>query len=194
MLVAHPLNPPHLVPAVEVVLHPGTDPAVLEAVCDRLRQAGQTPVPLRRETEGFATNRLQGALLDEAFALVAEGVASPEEVDRALRDGLARRWAFMGPFQTIDLNAPAGVADYLARYGPAYEGIGRGRPNRHPWKGALAETVVAARRAACPTRPARRVWPGRTGGSQRLPPTCARLERPTNEPLEARRCLRANGG
>lgn len=160
VLVAHPLNPPHLVPAVEVVPHSGTDPTVLEAVCHRLRQAGQTPVPLRRETEGFAMNRLQGALLDEAFALVAEGVASPEEVDRAVRDGLARRWAFMGPFETIDLNAPGGVADYLARYGRAYEGIGRNRPNRHPWKGALAETVVAARRERLPdaAREARMAW------------------------------------
>ena len=160
MLVAHPLNPPHLVPAVEVVPHPGTDPAVVEAVRDRLRRAGQTPVTLARETEGFVMNRLQGALLDEAFALVAEGVAGPEEVDQAMRDGLARRWAFMGPFETIDLNAPRGVRDYAERYGPAYEEIGRGRPNRHRWEGPLMDTIAADRAARLPAeeRAARMAW------------------------------------
>jgi 3-hydroxyacyl-CoA dehydrogenase len=160
MLVAHPLNPPHLVPAVEVVPHPGTDPAVVEAVARRLRRAGQTPVTLARETEGFVMNRLQGALLDEAFALVAEGIASPEDVDVAMRDGLARRWALMGPFETIDLNAPGGVRDYAARYGPAYDGIGRGRPNRHRWEGPLMETVAADRAARLPEqeRAGRMAW------------------------------------
>ena len=160
VLVAHPLNPPHLIPAVEVVPHPGTDPSVTEAVAERLRRAGQAPFVLGRETEGFVMNRLQAALLDEAFALVAEGVASPEDVDVAMRDGLARRWAFMGPFETIDLNAPGGVPDYLARYGPGYEVMGRSRPNRHRWEGALAERVAAARAEALPEaeRPARMAW------------------------------------
>lgn len=160
VLVAHPLNPPHLIPAVEVVPHAGTDPGVVEEVCGRLRRAGQTPVTLARETEGFVMNRLQGALLDEAFALVAEGVASPEDVDRAVRCGLARRWAFMGPFETIDLNAPGGAADWIERYGPAYAAIGRRRPNRHGWEGVLAEAVVAARRERLPdeARPARMAW------------------------------------
>ena len=160
VLVAHPLNPPHLIPAVEVVPHDGTDPAVVEAVVGRLRRAGQQPFVLGRETEGFVMNRLQAALLDEAFALVAEGIASPEDVDLAIRDGLARRWAFMGPFETIDLNAPGGVPDYLARYGPGYEIMGRGRPNRHRWEGALAEAVLAARRERLSDadRPARMAW------------------------------------
>ena len=160
VLVAHPLNPPHLVPAVEIVPHPGTDRRVVHAVADRLRRAGQTPVTLRRETQGFAMNRLQGALLDEAFALVAEGIAAPEDVDRAMRDGLARRWAFMGPFETIDLNAPGGVRDYAERYGPAYERIGRSRPERHRWEGRLLETVAEARGARLPdgARAERMAW------------------------------------
>ena len=160
VLVAHPLNPPHLISAVEVVPHPGTDPGVVGAVCDRLRRAGQTPFVLGHETDGFVMNRLQAALLDEAFALVAEGVARPEDVDVAMREGLARRWAFIGPFETIDLNAPGGVPDYLARYGAAYDVMGRGRPNRPRWEGALAEAVVAARAEALPAeeRPARMAW------------------------------------
>ena len=65
---------------------------------------------MTREIDGFVVNRLQGALLEEAFRLVAEGLATTEDVDVALRDGLALRWSFMGPFETIDLNAPAAYA------------------------------------------------------------------------------------
>ena len=63
---------------------------------------------MKREIDGFVMNRLQGALLEEAFRLVAEGYASVEDVDVGIRDGLALRWSFMGPFETIDLNAPGG--------------------------------------------------------------------------------------
>ena len=72
---------------------------------------GQTPIFLAREIDGFVVNRLQGAVLDEAVSLVADGICTAEEVDIAIRDGLARRWSFIGPFETIDLNAPAGIAD-----------------------------------------------------------------------------------
>ncbi|MGO8659131.1 3-hydroxyacyl-CoA dehydrogenase family protein, partial [Rhizobium ruizarguesonis] len=67
--------------------------------------------------------RLQGALLEEAFRLVANGYASAEDVDRGIADGLALRWSFIGPFETIDLNAPAGIADYVERYQPMYSGM-----------------------------------------------------------------------
>ena len=125
-----------------------------------LAAIGQKPVVLRREIEGFVMNRLQGALLDEAFSLVGRGYASVEDIDTAMRDGLGRRWAFMGPFETIDLNAPGGVAAFIERYGPAYAEIGRERPGREVWNTDLAETVVAARRAALPESdlPARRAW------------------------------------
>jgi 3-hydroxyacyl-CoA dehydrogenase len=112
--------------------------------------AGQKPFALSHEIEGFVMNRLQGALLDEAMLLVEQGYVSVEDIDTAMRDGLARRWVFMGPFETIDLNAPDGIGDFLDRYGPAYSEIGRHRPNRLAWEGTLAETVVAARRALLP--------------------------------------------
>ena len=75
---------------------------------------------MAREIDGFVVNRLQGALLEEAFRLVADGYASAEDVDVAMREGLALRWSFMGPFETIDLNAPGGVRDYAERYQRIY--------------------------------------------------------------------------
>ncbi len=113
-LVVHPINPPYLVPAVEVVPAPWTDPAVVARAADFMTKAGQAPIVMKREIDGFVMNRMQGALLQEAFRLVADGYASIEDVDVGLREGLALRWSFMGPFETIDLNAPGGVRDYVA--------------------------------------------------------------------------------
>lgn len=74
---------------------------------------------MKREIDGFIMNRMQGALLEEAFRLVAD----IEDIDIGIRDGLALRWSFMGPFETIDLNAPASVRDYAERYQQIYEDI-----------------------------------------------------------------------
>ena len=76
---------------------------------------------MRREIEGFILNRLQGALLAEAFRLVGEGYVSPQDLDKTIKDGLGLRWSFMGPFATIELNAPGGIADYCARYTGFYK-------------------------------------------------------------------------
>jgi 3-hydroxyacyl-CoA dehydrogenase len=116
-LVAHPVNPPHLVPIVELAPAPWTDSAVVARAKALYEQAGQVPVVLRKEKAGFILNRLQAVLLAEAFRLVGEGVASAEDVDKTIRDGLGLRWSFMGPFETIELNAPGGIPDYTARYG-----------------------------------------------------------------------------
>ena len=80
---------------------------------------------MKRELDGFIMNRMQGALLEEAFRLVADGYASVEDVDIGIREGLALRWSFMGPFETIDLNAPGGVRDYVERYQGIYENFSR---------------------------------------------------------------------
>jgi 3-hydroxyacyl-CoA dehydrogenase len=88
-----------------------------------MRSSGHAPIVMKREIDGFLMNRLQGALLEEAFRLVAEGYASVEDVDIGIREGLAMRWSFIGPFETIDLNAPGGVRDYAKRYQRAYEEI-----------------------------------------------------------------------
>ncbi len=119
-LVAHPINPPYLVPVVELCPAPWTDPEVMERARDLMQRAGQVPATLKREVAGFVVNRVQFALLAEAFRLVAEGVMSAEDVDATIKHGLGLRWSFMGPFETIDLNAPGGLADYCARYGGLY--------------------------------------------------------------------------
>jgi L-gulonate 3-dehydrogenase len=115
-LVAHPVNPPHLVPVVEVCGAPWTDATVKQRAIAVLKSVGQVPIDVKREIDGFVLNRLQVALLTEAFRLVQDGVVSPEDLDHTIADGLGLRWAFMGPFETIELNAPAGTADYCRRY------------------------------------------------------------------------------
>jgi L-gulonate 3-dehydrogenase len=118
-LVGHPTNPPYLVPLVELCPAPWTDPAVVVRAHAIYAAAGQSPVTLSREVPGFLLNRVQAAVLNECFTLFEQGLASADDIDKVLKDGLALRWSFMGPFETIDLNAPGGVKDYAARYGPA---------------------------------------------------------------------------
>ena len=159
-LVAHPLNPPHLIPAVELVPGPATDAASLHTARMILEEAGHVVLTLRREIAGFVMNRLQGAVLDEAFRLVEQGIVGPEDVDIALRDGLAMRWSVVGPFETIDLNAPGGVFDYIDRYGPMYDDLAIGSEGRADWKGPVRDVVTADRRArlAVDQIPARTKW------------------------------------
>jgi 3-hydroxyacyl-CoA dehydrogenase len=120
-LVAHPVNPPHLVPIVELVGAPWTAPETIARAKQVYESIKQVPIVVRREIEGFILNRLQGALLAEAFRLVGEGYVSPQDLDKTIKDGLGLRWSFMGPFATIELNAPGGIADYCARYTGFYK-------------------------------------------------------------------------
>jgi L-gulonate 3-dehydrogenase len=149
-MVVHPINPPYLIPAVEVVPAPWTDPAAVERTAAFLRAAGHAPIVMKREIDGFVMNRMQGALLEEAFRLVAEGYVSPQDVDVGIRDGLALRWSFMGPFETIDLNAPAGVRDYVERYQGIYAAIFPTVQWRADWAGPVLDTIEADRRAKTP--------------------------------------------
>ena len=144
-LVAHPINPPYVIPAVEVVPSPWTSPDVVTRTAELLRSIGHVPVVMQKELDGFLVNRLQGALLHEAFRLVAGGYARVEDIDACLRDGLALRWSFIGPFETIDLNAPGGVRDYVARYGAAFARIAAG-VQPIDWTGEALDTVETQRR------------------------------------------------
>jgi 3-hydroxyacyl-CoA dehydrogenase len=146
-LVAHPVNPPYLVPLVEISGAPWTSDETVAHTRQILTDVGQRPVLVREEIEGFILNRLQGALLQEAFRLVQQGVASVEDIDTAVKDGLGLRWSFMGPLETIDLNAPGGIADYCARYGPMYASIGATQGECPSWTGDLVETLSRERRA-----------------------------------------------
>ena len=149
MLVGHPVNPPYLVPLVEIAPAPWTSPAAVERARDIYARAGQSPVLLNKEITGFLLNRIQGAVLNEALNLYADGYASIEDLDKVLKDGLGLRWSFMGPFETIDLNAPAGVVDYAQRYGPTYRDVARGQlPN--DWESGLLKRIEAERRKVLP--------------------------------------------
>jgi L-gulonate 3-dehydrogenase len=124
-LVAHPINPPFVTPLVELCPAPWTDEAVVDRAQALMVEVGQAPVRMRREVQGFIANRMQAALIGAALRMVRDGVASAEDVDTAIRDGIGLRWSFIGPLETIDLNAPGGISDYLRRYGPLYQAIER---------------------------------------------------------------------
>lgn len=144
-LVAHPVNPPHIVPIVEISPAPFTAPDVVERTRALHEKVGQVPITVKREVEGFILNRLQAALLNEAWRLVAEDYVSVEDLDKTIRDGLGLRWAFMGPFETIDLNAPGGVTDYAARYGPKLHGMMKDI-RYEAWSDEVVAKVEAERR------------------------------------------------
>jgi L-gulonate 3-dehydrogenase len=143
-LVAHPVNPPHLVPVVELCGAPWTDPAVVARARAIYESLGQAPITVHREIDGFVLNRLQAALLAEAFRLVGEGVVDPRDLDRTVKDGLGLRWSFMGPFQTIELNAPGGIADYCTRYAPFFRRLGADPATDEVWTDANVEKVLTA--------------------------------------------------
>jgi 3-hydroxyacyl-CoA dehydrogenase len=105
---------------------------------------------MSREAQGFVVNRLQGVLLMEAWRLVEEGLATVGDIDRAVADGLGLRWSFMGPFETIDLNAPNGVAEYAERLGPLYREIAASRTNHEVWGPELIAEVERQRRDLLP--------------------------------------------
>lgn len=158
-LVAHPVNPPYLMPLVELCPASWTDPEVVGRASDLLSRAGQAPAIINKEVPGFVLNRLQGALLAEAFRLVADGVISPTDLDATVKHGLGLRWSFMGPFETIDLNAPGGLADYCERYGGLYADLQKQMRPR-VWSKALVNRLDAARREELPRNmlPTRQEW------------------------------------
>jgi 3-hydroxyacyl-CoA dehydrogenase len=132
-IVAHPVNPPHLVPVVELCGAPWTSAETKSRAAAVMRAVGQVPIDVKREIDGFVLNRLQVALLTEAFRLVQDGVVSPQDLDHTIADGLGLRWAFMGPFETIELNAPGGIADYCERYVPWFRRYLADLPTARVW-------------------------------------------------------------
>ena len=158
-LIAHPVNPPYVIPIVEIVPAPWTAKETVNYTAALMEEIGMEPVHLTREVDGFLVNRLQGALLNEAFRLLEGGYATAEDIDKTVSEGLGRRWAFMGPFETIGLNAPLGVRDYCERYGPLYKKLAEqsGPPKawgaevvekaHSPWRKKYAEGETKNRQA-----------------------------------------------
>ncbi|XP_032385873.1 LOW QUALITY PROTEIN: lambda-crystallin homolog [Etheostoma spectabile] len=121
-LVSHPVNPPYYVKLVELVPHPETAASVMDTTHSLMTKVEQVPVRLKREIDGFALNRVQAAIIAESWRLVQDGFISVKDIDLVMSEGLGMRYAFLGPMETMHLNAPAGLEDYMKRYG---EGIRR---------------------------------------------------------------------
>jgi L-gulonate 3-dehydrogenase len=149
-LIAHPANPPHLIPCVEICPGPNTSSLTIEKAKDVFNKSGASTVNVKKEIDGFILNRLQGALLNEALRLYSEGYANSDEIDATIRDGLGLRWAFMGPFETIDLNAPGGIRDYMARYGPMYTEMAKTQTSFPDWSDQVGEKLEMERRKILP--------------------------------------------
>lgn len=149
-LVAHPANPPSVLRVVELVPGPGTAPATRARAAILFEGAGFTPVLLGHEIEGFVMNRLQGAVLREAYRLVDEGVATATEIDTVMRLSLGPRWALSGPFETAELNTPGGILGHAERLGPAYRRMGEARGETVDWHPDLLAAVERDRRRILP--------------------------------------------
>jgi L-gulonate 3-dehydrogenase len=149
-LVVHPGNPPYLLTVAEVVPAPFTSEQTIRRAHEVLGSVGMSPVLVHGEPEGFVFNRLQGALLREAYCLVRDGVISPADVDRVVKEGLGRRWAVLGPFETSHLNTRGGIRRHAELMGPAYERMGAERGQHDPWTPDLVATVAADLEARLP--------------------------------------------
>jgi len=114
-LVAHPINPPLYTPLVEIVPTPWTAKDAVDRAYAIIVDIGQRPIRLEKEVLGFAANRLQYAIMAEAWRLVKDGVLSPEDVDAVIHEGIGLRYAFYGPLQVMHMNAN-GIRDYTDRY------------------------------------------------------------------------------
>lgn len=141
-LVVHPGNPPYLLPIAEVVPAPFTAEIVVERARDVQLGIGMTPVLVEGEPEGFVYNRLQGALLREAYCLVRDGVVDAADVDRVVSRGLGRRWSVIGPFATAQLNTRGGIRRHAEVMGRAYERMGADRGQHDPWTPELIDRVA----------------------------------------------------
>jgi L-gulonate 3-dehydrogenase len=156
-LIAHPVNPPHLIPLVELSGASWTSVETIERARAIYESIGQVPVTVLKEIDGFILNRLQGALLAEAFRLVSNGYVTPRDLDKAVKDGLGLRWSFMGPLETIELNAPGGIPDYCARYTGFYRRLAAEPPEPSVYDEPAVNVILSQWQAAADL-PARMRW------------------------------------
>lgn len=132
-LVVHPVNPPSLIPLVELCGTGRTSAETIDRARTFMREAGMRPIVLKKEIDGFILNRLQFTLVAEALHLVGEGYCEPEDIDAVLTDGLSLRWASIGPFEVAHLNAPDGVQGFVDRLGPMMKHLGKSAHTDYDW-------------------------------------------------------------
>jgi 3-hydroxybutyryl-CoA dehydrogenase len=109
MFNTHYFMPAHIVPLVEVVLGENSDPQMAEEICNLYRSHGKKPVLVKRDIPGFLANRIQHALMREALSLVQEGIASPDDVDTAVRYSFGLRYAAVGPMTQKEISGWEGM-------------------------------------------------------------------------------------
>ncbi|GAB5458792.1 MAG: 3-hydroxyacyl-CoA dehydrogenase [Henriciella sp.] len=142
-IVAHPFNPSYLIPLVEIVPGPNTSESTINRTMNLLTSIGLQPAKLEKEVSGFVANRLQAAVINEAMSLVDQGVASVETIDLCMSECLGLRWAFLGPFETMDLNAESGMAQYAASFSSSYHRLGQQLNVASAWSDSAISAVVA---------------------------------------------------
>jgi L-gulonate 3-dehydrogenase len=160
-LIAHPFSPPHLIPLVELVPTRWTSEDTLRRTRELMIELGRVPVLIRKAVLGFAVNRLQAAVINEALSLVDEGVIAPADLDLCMSQGLGLRWAFLGPFETMELNAPKGFKDYATKFGGLYRSVLDTMRVDRPWSQHAIDLVESWRRAELPAEAdvvRRRLW------------------------------------
>ncbi|WP_428928948.1 3-hydroxyacyl-CoA dehydrogenase NAD-binding domain-containing protein [Marinibacterium sp. SX1] len=149
-LVAHPVNPPSLIPLVELCPTPLTAPETVARTREFMTGLGMKPVELTREIDGFLLNRLQYTLVAEAMHLVGEGYCSAADIDRVLTDGLALRWSTLGPFGVAHLNAAGGFADFVAHLGGMMRQMGQQARTDYDWSQEMVDAIHDDLGAAIP--------------------------------------------
>ena len=142
-LVVHPGNPPYLISIAEVVPAKFTTGAAIARCTELLTKVGIIPIRVNNEPQGFVFNRLQGAILREAYCLVRDGVISPTDLDLIVTEGLGKRWSIIGPFATSALNVRGGIKAHVARMGKSYFEMGKERGQNDPWDESLVDIVAA---------------------------------------------------
>jgi len=157
---------------VEVCRGERTSEATVQATCEVARRAGRQPIRVERDVPGFLVNRLQLALLWEAFHIVEEGIASPDDIDRAMQSGLGLRWAAVGPFWVVDL---AGLGTFRAVAARLFPELSA---STEP-PAALVDKVDRGRSAPQPVRASTRIHPAPTRPSSpaATPASCGCGER-----------------
>jgi 3-hydroxyacyl-CoA dehydrogenase len=159
-LVAHPVNPPSLIPLVELCGTPWTSPETVARTRAFMTSLGMKPVTLNKEIDGFLLNRLQYTLVAEAMHLVGEGYCSATDIDRVIKDGLALRWSTIGPFEVAHLNSPHGFQGFVDHLGSMMRHMGKDAKTAYDWSPELAAQIHAEIAAQVPLEslPERQKW------------------------------------
>ncbi|MFC0281109.1 3-hydroxyacyl-CoA dehydrogenase [Falsigemmobacter intermedius] len=151
-LVAHPVNPPSLIPLVELCTTGITSAEVMARTKAFMESLAMKPVVLNKEIDGFLLNRLQYTLVAEALHLVGEGYCSAADIDRVMTEGLALRWLSIGPFATAHLNATQGFAGFVAQLGPMMRKMGASAKTDYDWPQSLADEIHAEMAESFPVK------------------------------------------